>query len=173
MKKRSFKQERLSEAVSRSAGRGSAPIRRNRDEATTDWPAPACGTSSPQHLTPMSECIITFELTDTPETFALWPHRFRLILKLTVGKTLTLELTTHNTFNEQRALEKLPVEIESLEAKIDELNASLADPKKYEKIGISVLAEELEKTKALYEEKVDELLSIEEKAEEIEALKNS
>ncbi len=77
------------------------------------------------------------------------------------------------TFNEQRALEKLPAEIEALEAKIDELNASLADPKKYEKIGISVLAKELEKTKAFYEEKVDELLTIEEKAEEIEALKNS
>ena len=76
------------------------------------------------------------------------------------------------TFNEQRALEKLPLEIEALETKIDELNASLADPKKYEKIGISVLAEDLEKTKALYEEKVDELLTIEEKAEEIEALKN-
>jgi ABC transport system ATP-binding/permease protein len=76
------------------------------------------------------------------------------------------------TFNEQRALEKLPQEIETLEAKIDELNASLADPKKYEKIGISILAEELEKTKALYEEKVDELLTIEEKAEEIEKLKN-
>lgn len=84
-------------------------------------------------------------------------------------KPKTLKLT----FNEQRALEKLPAEIETLEAKIDELNASLADPKKYEKIGISVLAEELEKTKALYEEKVDELLSIEEKVEEIEALKNS
>ena len=76
------------------------------------------------------------------------------------------------TFNEQRALSTLPAEIEVLEAKIDELNASLADPAKYEKIGISVLAEELEKTKALYEEKVDELLTIEEKAEEIEALKH-
>lgn len=75
------------------------------------------------------------------------------------------------TFNEQKALSTLPSEIEALEAKIDELNASLADPKKYEKIGISVLAEELEKTKSLYEEKVDELLTIEEKAEEIEALK--
>lgn len=75
------------------------------------------------------------------------------------------------TFNEQRALEKLPAEIEALEAKIDELNASLADPKKYEKIGISVLAEELEKTKLLYETKVDELLTIEEKVEEIEKLK--
>lgn len=77
------------------------------------------------------------------------------------------------TFNEQRALSTLPAEIDALETKIDELNASLADPKKYEKIGISVLAEELEKTKILYEEKVDELLAIEEKAEEIEALKNS
>lgn len=77
------------------------------------------------------------------------------------------------TFNEQRALEKLPEQIDALEAKIDELNASLADPKRYEKIGITVLAEELEKTKALYEAKVDELLTIEEKAEEIEALKNS
>jgi ABC transport system ATP-binding/permease protein len=77
------------------------------------------------------------------------------------------------TFNEQRALLTLPTEIDALEIKIDELNASLADPKKYEKIGISVLAEELEKTKVLYEEKVDELLTIEEKAEEIEAQKNS
>lgn len=77
------------------------------------------------------------------------------------------------TFNEQKALSTLPAEIETLEARIDDLNASLADPKKYEKIGISVLAEELEKTKALYEAKVDELLTIEEKVEEIEALKNS
>jgi ATP-binding cassette subfamily F protein uup len=76
------------------------------------------------------------------------------------------------TFNEQKALEKLPLEIDMLEAKIDDLNASLADPKKYEKIGISVLAQELEKTKALYEEKVDELLTIEEKCEAIESLKS-
>lgn len=42
------------------------------------------------------ECSISFELTDTPETYALWPHRFRLILKVTVGKSLTMELTTQN-----------------------------------------------------------------------------
>jgi len=77
------------------------------------------------------------------------------------------------TFNEQRALEKLPAEIDALEAKIDELNNCLADPKCYEKIGITALAQELEKIKSLYEAKVDELLTIEEKAEEIEALKNS
>lgn len=48
------------------------------------------------NLLPDQECAITFELTDTPETYALWPHRFRLILKLTVGKQLTMELTTQN-----------------------------------------------------------------------------
>lgn len=42
------------------------------------------------------ECSISFELNDTPETYALWPHRFRLILKVTVGKLLTMELTTQN-----------------------------------------------------------------------------
>lgn len=47
-------------------------------------------------LTPDSGCSVTFELTDTPETFAIWPHRFRLTLTLTVGKTLTMELTTEN-----------------------------------------------------------------------------
>ncbi len=77
------------------------------------------------------------------------------------------------TFNEQKALSTLPLEIEKLEAKIDELNTSLADPKKYEKIGITVLAQELENTKNIYEETVDDLLTIEEKVEEIEALKNS
>ena len=77
------------------------------------------------------------------------------------------------TFNEQKALEKLPLEIEELEAKIDEINGCLANPKCYEEKGIKTLADELEKTKALYEEKVDELLTIEEKAEEIEALKNN
>jgi len=42
------------------------------------------------------ECSVTFELTDTPETYALWAYRFRLTLTLTVGKALTMELTTHN-----------------------------------------------------------------------------
>ncbi|MDD2781239.1 D-hexose-6-phosphate mutarotase [Sulfuricurvum sp.] len=42
------------------------------------------------------ECSISFELSDSPETYVLWPHRFRLILKVTVGKSLTMELTTQN-----------------------------------------------------------------------------
>lgn len=51
-------------------------------------------------LLPDQECSITFELTDTPETYALWPHRFRLALTLTVGRKMSLELTTHNLGHE-------------------------------------------------------------------------
>ena len=74
------------------------------------------------------------------------------------------------TFKEKIALEKLPIEIEELEKRIDEKNLCLSNPICYEKIGITVLAEELQKLKASYEEKVEELLTIEEKAEEIASL---
>lgn len=46
------------------------------------------------------ECGITLEFTDTPETYALWPHRFRLTLTLTVGRKMSLELTTQNLGDE-------------------------------------------------------------------------
>lgn len=71
------------------------------------------------------------------------------------------------TFKEKMALENLPIEIDELEAKIDEKNSCLANPACYEKIGITQLAKELEELKNLYEEKVDELLAIQEKEEEI------
>jgi ATP-binding cassette subfamily F protein uup len=74
------------------------------------------------------------------------------------------------TFKEKIALEKLPLEIDALEKLIDEKNACLSNPTCYEKIGITVLAEELQKFKESYEQKVDELLTIEEKAEEIASL---
>jgi ATP-binding cassette subfamily F protein uup len=69
------------------------------------------------------------------------------------------------TFKEKIALEKLPVEIEELEAKIDTMNVCLSDPKCYEEIGITKLAKELEEIKALYDAKVDELLELQEKEE--------
>lgn len=47
-----------------------------------------------------SECAITLELTDTDESITIWPHPFSLQLKVSVGKSLTLELTTHNRGNE-------------------------------------------------------------------------
>jgi len=43
----------------------------------------------------------------------------------------------------------------------------LADPSCYEEIGISKLADELKKIEEEYEQKVEELLTIEEKQEEI------
>jgi len=69
------------------------------------------------------------------------------------------------TFKEKIALEKLPQEIDELESKIEEMNKCLADPSCYEDIGISVLANELAELESVYEEKVEELLNIEEKAE--------
>ena len=81
-------------------------------------------------------------------------------------KTKTLKLT----FKEKIALEKLPQEIDELEAKMEEKNECLANPKCYEDIGITALAKELQEIEELYEQKVEELLEIQEKEEEINNL---
>ncbi len=75
------------------------------------------------------------------------------------------------TYKENEALKSLPLEIEALEAKIDKINACLADAACYSEKGITVVAQELSECEALYEAKVDALLAIEEKLEEIEAQK--
>jgi ATP-binding cassette subfamily F protein uup len=72
------------------------------------------------------------------------------------------------TFKEKIALEKLPHEIEELEQKIEEKNSCLSDPKCYEEIGLTQLAKELQELEEIYEQKMEELFSIEEKVEEIE-----
>ena len=69
------------------------------------------------------------------------------------------------TFKEKMALEKLPQEIDALELKIEEKNNCLADPKCYEEIGLGALAKELQELEDLYEQKIEELLTIEEKQE--------
>lgn len=51
-------------------------------------------------ITQDNECTLAFELTDTPQTLQIWPHPFRLLLRIHVGKTLTVELVTHNTGHE-------------------------------------------------------------------------
>ncbi len=76
------------------------------------------------------------------------------------------------TFKEKMALEKLPAEIDELELQMEEKNRCLADPKCYEDIGITQLASELEKLEILYEQKIEELLTIEEKNEEINSIPN-
>lgn len=72
---------------------------------------------------------------------------------------------TKLSYKDQREYDNLPLELEKLEEKIEELNSCLADPKCYEKIGIVSLSKELEETKAIYEEKVERFLELEELVE--------
>ena len=72
---------------------------------------------------------------------------------------------TKLSYKDQREYDSLPNELEELENKIAELNSCLADPKCYEKIGIVALSKELEEKKAIYEEKVDRFLELEELVE--------
>ena len=72
---------------------------------------------------------------------------------------------TKLSYKDQREYDSLPNELEELEAKIEELNSCLADPKCYEKIGIVTLSKDLEEKKAIYEEKVERFLTLEELVE--------
>lgn len=77
------------------------------------------------------------------------------------------EQTLKLTYKEKMALQTLPQEIEKLETQIEEKNRCLSNPKCYEEIGITKLAQELEDIKEMYEQKVEELLTIQLKEEEI------
>lgn len=78
---------------------------------------------------------------------------------------MNLKKQTKLSYKDQREYDSLPNELEELEAKIEELNNCLADPKCYEKIGIVTLSKELEEKKAIYEEKVERFLTLEELVE--------
>lgn len=69
---------------------------------------------------------------------------------------------TKLSYKDQREYDNLPEEIENLENKLDELNACLSNPKCYEQKGIVAVSNELEITKALYDEKVERFLELEE-----------
>ena len=88
------------------------------------------------------------------------------VIEVVKEKPKTLKLT----FKEKIALEQLPEEIDELEAKIEEKNSCLSDPKCYEEIGLSALAKELAEIEATYEQKIEELLTIQEKEEEINSI---
>ncbi len=47
--------------------------------------------------TSSGEIRVILGLEDTPETIAIWPQSFTLMLEITVGKSLNLELVTRNT----------------------------------------------------------------------------
>lgn len=97
-------------------------------------------------------------------------HNDVATLKESVTQKQEKSKTIKLTFKEKIALEKLPLEIAKIEELMQEKNDCLADPKCYEEIGITALASELEKLEALYEQKIEELLTIQEKEEEIESL---
>ena len=75
------------------------------------------------------------------------------------------------SYKESEAINRLPTEVEALEEKIEIINNCLATPSCYEERGLSVVAQELSDAEALYEEKVEALLELEEKVEAIEAQK--
>jgi len=75
---------------------------------------------------------------------------------------------TKLSYKEKIEYEKLPDEIDQLEEEVIKLNECLSDPKCYEEKGIIKTSEELEKIKALLEEKIERYLELEEKLESFE-----
>lgn len=71
------------------------------------------------------------------------------------------------TYKEKILLEELPKEIEELEKKIKEKNNCLSNRDCYEEIGLIKLAKELEELEIIYEQKIEILLTIQEKEETI------
>jgi ATP-binding cassette subfamily F protein uup len=72
---------------------------------------------------------------------------------------------TKLSYKDQREYDKLPEEIEKLEKDIEELNSCLMDPKCYEQKGIVAVSKELEEIEAIYEQKVEKYLELEELVE--------
>ena len=67
---------------------------------------------------------------------------------------------TKLSYKEQQDFDKLPDEIEALEAQIEKLNACLQDPECYQEKGLNVITEELALLKEIYEGKSDRYLDI-------------
>lgn len=76
--------------------------------------------------------------------------------------TTTVKKQTKLSYKDQREYDNLPKEIEDLELKLEEINACLMNPKCYEQKGIVAMSKELEKTKEIYEQKVERFLELEE-----------
>jgi ATP-binding cassette subfamily F protein uup len=81
--------------------------------------------------------------------------------------TKTEKKKTKLSYKDQRDLERLPDLIEALEAKMDEINACLCDPKCYEEKGIMTLSDELKKIEAEYEAMSERYLEVLEMEEEL------
>ncbi len=87
--------------------------------------------------------------------------------KQEIGSSKEKKKPTKLSYKDQRDLDSLPKEIETLEAKIDELNACLGDPSCYQEKGLAKLSEELAEVEKLYEEKSERYLELLEMEEEL------
>ena len=67
---------------------------------------------------------------------------------------------TKLSYKEQQDFDKLPDEIETLEAQIEQLNTCLYDPECYQEKGLNVITEELALLEEEYEEKSDRYLEV-------------
>ena len=67
---------------------------------------------------------------------------------------------TKLSYKEQQDLDKLPDEIEALEAQIESLNHCLGDPECYQEKGLQTLSQELEALQETYEQKSDRYLEV-------------
>ncbi|MGM0532912.1 MAG: ABC-F family ATP-binding cassette domain-containing protein [Campylobacterota bacterium] len=72
------------------------------------------------------------------------------------------------SYKDKLALEELPVQIEALEAKIDELTGCLSDPECYKQKGLQETSDELDSVQKEYDNKAESYLQLLEKQEEIE-----
>jgi len=84
-------------------------------------------------------------------------------------KVAKVKIQTKLSYKEQRDLDTLPDILESLEKKIDKLNADLMDSEICEKVGITSLYEELQQAQEEYELLGMRYLEVEEKAESLNA----
>jgi ATP-binding cassette subfamily F protein uup len=69
------------------------------------------------------------------------------------------------SYKEKLEYEKLPDEIDELEAKVISLNECLSNPSCYEEKGIIKISQKLEQVKSLLDEKIERYLELEEKVE--------
>jgi ATP-binding cassette subfamily F protein uup len=76
---------------------------------------------------------------------------------------------TKLSYRDQQDLDNLPPLIEELEAKIETINLCLYDPECYQKKGLSILTEELEKIQSEYDRMSDRYLEVLELEEELKS----
>lgn len=72
------------------------------------------------------------------------------------------------SYKDKLALDALPSEIDALEARIAGLESDLANPQKYQAVGISTLASELEALKSELDSKLEQYFALEQKAWELQ-----